>query len=52
MYGIYLWQNNIHHKVWKNHIYTSKSRLGVELLNDFFYNVWYWYTSIKYKIKI
>jgi hypothetical protein len=36
MYGIYLWQNNIHHKVWKNHIYTSESRLGVELLNDFF----------------
>ncbi len=35
MYGIYLWQNNTCHKVWKNCIYTSKLKLWVELLGEF-----------------
>jgi hypothetical protein len=30
-------------------IYTSKLRLWMELLGEFFYGVWYWYTSIKSK---
>jgi len=47
MYGIYLWQNNICHRVWKNCIYTSKLGLWMELLGEFFYGVWYWYTLIK-----
>jgi hypothetical protein len=49
IYGIYLWQNNTCHKVWKNCIYTSKLRLWVEFLGEFFYGVWYWYTWIKFR---
>jgi len=36
-------------KFWKNCIYTSKLRLWVEFLSEFFYGVWYWYTWIKSK---
>ncbi len=36
MYGIYLWQNNTHYKVWKNCIYTSKLRFWVAFLGEFF----------------
>jgi hypothetical protein len=44
MYGIYLCQNNTCHKIWKNYIFTSKLRLWMEFLGEFFYDVWYWYT--------
>jgi hypothetical protein len=36
MYGAYLWQNNMCHRVRKNCIYTSKLRLWVEFLGEFF----------------
>jgi hypothetical protein len=36
MYGIYLWQNITCHRVWKNCTYTSKLRLWVEFLGEFF----------------
>jgi hypothetical protein len=29
MYGIYLWQNNTYHIVWKNCIYTFKVVNGI-----------------------
>ncbi len=47
MYGIYLWQNNTCQILKKNYIYTSKLRLWVEFLGEFFYCVWYWYAWIK-----
>jgi hypothetical protein len=36
MYGVYLWQNNTCHKVCKNCKYSSKLKLWVELLGEFF----------------
>jgi len=36
MYGIYLWQNNTCHKVWKNCIYISQLGLWVEFLGEMF----------------
>jgi hypothetical protein len=36
----------IEFEIW---IYTSKPRLWMEFLGEFFYGVWYWYTSIKSK---
>jgi hypothetical protein len=40
MYGVYLWQNNTCHIVYKNCIYTSKLRLWVEFLGEFFFMVY------------
>jgi hypothetical protein len=43
-------------KFGKSFIYTSKLRLWMEFLGDFFYGVWYWYTWIKsrtnYRFKV
>jgi hypothetical protein len=44
MYGVYLWQNNTHHKVWKNCTYISKLKLWVKFLGENFNGIWYWYT--------
>jgi hypothetical protein len=36
MYEVYLWQNITCHIIWKDCIYTSKLRLWVEFLGEFF----------------